>query len=337
MGAFFDDICTMDPSPGGSGPAFVAHVLQTAGAPGSPDKAMPLGQHRTWLGVAVNLSEVLSTGHFYIQPKTSAITQVQASCRRALAEGILTSAPASKLRGQANWTASLAAGKCGRASFHALKQHQCGSQRALTEADRNSLEFLAKLVAALPPKAIQVVCPPALPSILYTDASFEPSLVSLPRGGWILSRPDAPVQGHSIEIAAAVVASWEDRATHITPAEAWTVFAALAEHAKELSGQDVIAFIDNEAAAASIIRGDSAHHDMADIAQGIQWLAVRHRIRLWVEWMDSGSNPADGLSRDGHADPWTARQGWELAPGRLPRALTAVTLRDMIRETLGMA
>ena len=34
--------------------------------------------------------------------------------------------------------------------------------------------------------------------------------------------------------------------------------------------------------------------------------------RIWFEWVDSDANPADGLSRMGIADPWTARQNWTL-------------------------
>ena len=33
---------------------------------------------------------------------------------------------------------------------------------------------------------------------------------------------------------------------------------------------------------------------------------------VWFEWIDSHSNPADGLSRLGLKDPWTLKQGWTL-------------------------
>ena len=39
---------------------------------------------------------------------------------------------------------------------------------------------------------------------------------------------------------------------------------------------------------------------------------MEHDIRIWYEWIDSKSNPADGLSRDGLLDKWTKRQGWNL-------------------------
>lgn len=283
----------------------------------------------------MNLAEVTSTGFFYIQPKSAAVAQVQASCARALAEGTLSTSQASKLRGQTTWTASLTVGKLGRMGIQVLKEHQSGERLALTDADRIGLSFLSRLVAALPPKCIQVVLPPPPPAVLYTDASFEPESHSLPRGGWVLFQHGAQGAGRAIEIPEAVVASWKDRATQITPAEAWTVFAALAEHAVELSCSDLIVFVDNEAAASSIIRGDSTQRDLAEIAQGIHWLSARHQIRLWVEWIDSESNPSDGLSRDGLSDSWTAQQGWQLAAAQVPPDLSVVSLQGMIRKTLG--
>ena len=41
----------------------------------------------------------------------------------------------------------------------------------------------------------------------------------------------------------------------------------------------------------------------------------------WHEWIDSDSNPADGLSRDGLQDEWTLNQGWDLAEYPYPEAL----------------
>ena len=39
---------------------------------------------------------------------------------------------------------------------------------------------------------------------------------------------------------------------------------------------------------------------------------LEHSCAEWYEWIDSASNPADGLSRDGIKDKWTLEQGWEL-------------------------
>ena len=43
----------------------------------------------------------------------------------------------------------------------------------------------------------------------------------------------------------------------------------------------------------------------------VHLLMLKYGIRIWFEWIDSDSNPADGLSRDGCLDVWTLTQGWE--------------------------
>ena len=40
--------------------------------------------------------------------------------------------------------------------------------------------------------------------------------------------------------------------------------------------------------------------------------------RVWLDWVDSHSNPADGLSRLGMSDPWTTQQGWALSTAQHP-------------------
>ena len=43
--------------------------------------------------------------------------------------------------------------------------------------------------------------------------------------------------------------------------------------------------------------------DIIDLAEVTMAMMALLRCRLWVEWIDSNSNPADGLSRKGLADP----------------------------------
>ena len=44
----------------------------------------------------------------------------------------------------------------------------------------------------------------------------------------------------------------------------------------------------------------------------VQLLLIRSKMVIWFEWVDSNSNLADGLNRDGAEDPWTLEQHWEL-------------------------
>ena len=102
--AYFDDLITLESvNCRASARPFLLLVLTALGAPPSPAKSIPLGQHRTWLGAALNLATVKDDMHFILQPKESSVTQEIQGCHLAVARGSLTPAEASALRGQAGW------------------------------------------------------------------------------------------------------------------------------------------------------------------------------------------------------------------------------------------
>ena len=48
------------------------------------------------------------------------------------------------------------------------------------------------------------------------------------------------------------------------------------------------------------------------IAMSLHMLSIHLNVRIWFEWIDSDSNPADGLSREGPDDAWTLQQAWQV-------------------------
>ena len=93
--------------------------------------------------------------------------------------------------------------------------------------------------------------------------------------------------------------AWKVRRQQICAAEAFAVITALEDTPEAFRGRDIVWFIDNEAACASLVRGASSQEDIAGIAETAQWLCMRLQCRIWYEWVDSASNPSDGLSREG--------------------------------------
>jgi hypothetical protein len=55
-----------------------------------------------------------------------------------------------------------------------------------------------------------------------------------------------------------------------------------------------------------------AKADTSAIAVALRAIFARLGARVWVEYVESASNPADGLSRAGLEDAWTKAQGWTL-------------------------
>jgi len=68
-----------------------------------------------------------------------------------------------------------------------------------------------------------------------------------------------------------------------------------------------------ECAVSSLIKASSPQSDIHLIAQFSQAAYHALQARVWFEWIDSASNPSDGLSRSGLEDSWTLQQGWNLA------------------------
>ena len=175
--AYFDDLITLDSlNFRASARPFLLLVLTALGAPPSPAKPFPLGQHRTWLGAALNLATLKDDMFFTLQPKESSVTQVIQGCHLAIARGSLNPAEASTLRGQAGWTATLSAGRCGRIGMHFLKkrQYQSRSERSsLDEHDVQALKFLSFLVSVTPPRAVSFGRSCRLPCHIHSDASHK--------------------------------------------------------------------------------------------------------------------------------------------------------------------
>ena len=134
--------------------------------------------------------------------------------------------------------------------------------------------------------------------------------------------------GYWYNIPAILSHDW--KLTHpIIAAEAFAVLAAIWQHRHLLTGRDVIFFIDNEAAASAMIKGDSRLPVVGTMAMCVQLLFNPLQNSNLVRVVDSDSNLADGLSRDGVEDPWTLDQHWELHEFEgLPFAVSLASLRD---------
>ena len=72
---------------------------------------------------------------------------------------------------------------------------------------------------------------------------------------------------------------------------------------------------------AAFVRSSTDQTDVHFICQAAHVLLATLGARIWLEWIDSVSNPSDGLSRLGPADPWTAQQGWEVKEYSFPPCL----------------
>lgn len=154
--------------------------------------------------------------------------------------------------------------------------------------------------------------------------------------GWVLLPPSGKPIGRCLKLPWSVVTSWIPRKQQIFAAEAFAAYAALWNHKDALKDQDLLLFVDNESAASALIRGTSSQDDVGAVVQAFHWLAASINCRVWIEWIDSESNPSDGLSRLGLIDPWTLLQDWELGLAMTPPWNDQLTIhKEWAVRTLG--
>ena len=312
VAAYFDDCIQAEPQAfAAAGGRVFTGLLGMFGTPPRPAKTHEMATHRAFLGAAVTMlrdGDALAT---VVAPKESTRKKLANDIQEAISTRILTPARAGKLRGQSGWLASNSFGRVGRLGQAVLKRLQYAEARRLTDEDAEALAFHLQIVLRVPPRHILLGTRPRKPLILYTDAEYSEG--RLPKIGILLFRGAGLVaKGFAMELPARLVDTWAVRRQQIFPAETAAVPVALACLQAELRGRDVVLFVDNEAAVSALIRGASRASDAGQLAELVHAILVVLGCRLWVEWIDSISNPSDGLSREGVADPWTVAQGYEL-------------------------
>ena len=224
-------------------------------------------------------------------------------------------------------------GHVGRFAGPTLSALQQRSEPALTPAEEDTLRVLRSIVANAQPRDISICGATPQPIRIYSDASFEDGVLRL---GWIVF----PLRGRPFGGTCAV-----PRPCY-TPGPRGNSKYSLGSplcgllvpwlHGSALRHHDLLWFIDNEAAVSSSIRGASSQEDVHLIAQFSHAFLHTLQCRVWYEWIDSASNPSDGLSRDGLLDVWSLNQLWDLREYSFPTELLPDSFLESFLEHLNL-
>ena len=291
----------------------------------SVPKSYPMAPQRVFLGSAVDLGHVQVSGHVVIDAKPGLRQEIADSLLYAVEKDELWPAKAGKIRGKAGWAGSNSYGKCARVGMYQLKRRQYGmfgDRGPSMDADmRDGCVFMAHLMQVVGPRRIQVIGAPKAPLVVYSDASFDPDYWLVdeerreqPRLGWVCFNHNlgtVPL-GRTMEMPHEALELFMPRQQQIYACEALAIPEAVAADPEAFRHRDVTWFVDNEAACSSLIRGASRQEDVNEVVAIALLTFMRLDCRVWFEWIDSDSNPADGLSRAGLRDEWTLQQQWSL-------------------------
>lgn len=301
------------------------------GAPPQPAKCFVPTFNRHYLGTSVHVGDALTLGVVRFQPKTSTQWKVLARLQHAVETQSLDRDTAGKLRGDLNWMWSMCAGYVGRIAGPVFTDKQNSESPNLDGMQLYTLQLLIDIVKYAPPRDI-VVAGPLRPVVhVYSDASFEHGILRL---GWIIFHPVHHPVGGTCVVPQTILDFWQARQQQIYPGEALAALVIPRIHPTLFFETDVLWFIDNEAAVASLIRASSRQPDVHLICLLSHAWIFKQGTRIWYEWIDSASNPSDGLSRDGLNDFWTLQQGWDINEYPFPCDLLPDTFFSSLLDSL---
>lgn len=231
------------------------------------------------------------------------------------------------------WFFSMCMGHLGKLAGPVLTAHQRGDESALSKEEASYLRALRAAVCVAQPRDVLVLHQSPPVTRIYSDASFENDILRL---GWVIFIPGTmPVAGTCI-VPPEVISTWKHRSQQIFPGETVAALVIALIHGPVLGARDAIHFVDNQASVASLVRVTSSEVDVLFIVQQVHLAYLRINSRMWYEWLDSDSNPADGLSRSGLSDAWTLAQPWAIQEYSFPEVLDPPRFLELI-SGLGFA
>lgn len=239
-------------------------VLKLMGSPPQPEKGYKPSPDRHYLGASIHLGSFSLDGVVRFQPKYSTTMKVRAKLLDIVQQRSLPADVAGKLRGDLQWMYSLCAGQLGRLVGPVLTARQASDQSALTSVELRMLQMLYILVGQFRPRDVPVIGACKTPFRIYSDASFEKGILRL---GWVLFPVQGEVIGATTVVPDQVLQSWKPRDQQIFPGELLCSLVIPILYPDLLRDQDILWFIDNEAAVATLIRASSGESDIHLISQ----------------------------------------------------------------------
>ena len=143
-----------------------------------------------------------------------------------------------------------------------------------------------------------------------------------------------PVTGKRREAWAAVnqdvLDVWTKNEQKIAQVEITAPLLAVSCEMKKFAGEDIVSFVDNTPGLSAAMKGASKVWDMDKAAQVLQILLARVGARIWMEYVESKSNWADGISRKLGEDPWVRKHGFTTREEQVPVWPWVTPMRDIL-------
>ena len=300
----------------GSGQWLSGRAMELLGFAWAQHKQQPMRSCGAFLGVEHSMQAAATEHVVEFWPGAPLVQKVSDVVRHHRHTNLLTPADASKLRGMQNFLSQAEWGRLGRAMLYEVKNRQYAHVAPWTLSLRLDcdLAFLEFFMAQNIRRRVSVVPSGAQSVFIASDAQAEPGRT--PTGGYLLTLPDVR-QAAFCAFSSEVLAAWETGGEGQNPialCEAAMIPLAMWHARGHLRRRRVIWLVDNTSALYAMVKGGSRNRHLHRTVVIYGFLAFFLECEVWLEFVDSDSNFADGVSRDLSACSWCHGHGFEPVP-----------------------
>ena len=311
--SFYDDKYGFEPVETAASARTVAEYVHFWLGAKFDQKKLQLSFDPTILGVTYDLTERC------LRIKDSRKLELNEEIDSVLMSGLLDPGSAGKLKGKLMFGASQLWGKVGRAFLRVISERQYmkfpeASLFTLSPALAAALKHWKKLIQEGPPRPIDIQLEKTADVVIFTDGSTpdprEASNAPDRVGAVMFDRR----MNHPLQFTAVVPQEpkekWIRRTTQIVPIEMLAPILALETFKDRVQGADIFLMIDSEAVEGALIKGYSSKSDICELVSIFWELALKYKVRIFIDRISTDANPADWPSRDdlarGEAGGWVS-------------------------------
>ena len=296
---FFDDFFIIEPAHTIKSAVFILNEsFRLLGFTLDPEKAQAPSSLCAILGVLFSSQALASERLIRVVAKPTRVANLNSTIQKVLDEDELTSAQAGSIVGKFGFLCSSLFGKVGRFCTAAVRQRQYSVHRtkSLTPSLCVSLQLMQRFLSSCPERELKLSH--TQPVHVYTDASDVPGRAPQRVVGAVLFDPlDNSLLYTSWAVTDALVATWVPKKSLMGQLEVLAAPFAFSTWTYRLAGRSIILWIDNDAAAASLVKGYSPKSDSSILVGEFWLLAASIRAHVYIDRVESKSNIADGPSR----------------------------------------
>ena len=231
-----------------------------------------------------------------VESKPTRIANLKTCINEVLSRNSLTPSVAASIVGKFQFLCSTMFGKVGRCCTAPIRhrQYSVGGPTECTSQIRTALRLMIHFLDFAPSRRLYLDV--TSPVILYTDASDVPERTPRQVLGAVLIDQDTILHTYW-PVSPAIISRWIQKKNHMSQLELLAAPLALATWRQRLERRDILLFIDNEGACANLVKGFSPQTDSSAIVGQFWLMACSLELNIYVDRVESKSNPSDGPSR----------------------------------------